>query len=219
MSDTTELAKAPVNALSSSSALPSTVEHSDIDIPRVNVVQKTSDITGPDGEPAPYGALVLDKRFILAAPEEDIKVVPLIAMKAWREDVPFDSDDIPRIANSIEEKHALGLDSEYPILEFAEITLLFKGGKEDIEAFPFPLGKGNYALGKINVAKDAYRLTFKRLITFARFNGDTPSYARLWKFKSTSITRGKYSWFAPSLSITDEAPSKEVLSFVENVVG
>ena len=216
MSDNTELTKAP-NSNLTTSAISDTLDSSDIDIPRVNVVQKTSDITGPDGEPAPFGSLVLDKRYILAQPEEAIHVVPLIAQKAWREDVPFDSDDVPRIANTVEEKNQLSLDSEYGILEFAEITLLFKGS-DDAEAFPFPIGKENFALGRINVAKDAYRQTFKRLATFAVFNKDTPIHTRLWNFASTAITRGKYSWFAPSLSITNEAPSKEVKKFVEGFV-
>ena len=216
MSEKTELTKAPTSSLTTS-AISDTLDQNDIEIPRVNVVQKTSDITGPDGNPAPYGSLVLDKRIILAEPEEAIQVVPLSAIKAWREDVPFDSDDIPRIANSSEEKHQLGLDSEYPILEFAEITLLFKG--DDPESFPFPLGKGNYALGRINVAKDAYRQTFKRLATFAVFNKTTPIHQRLWNFQSTAITRGKYSWFAPSLTITNEEPSKEVAEFIGGYLG
>tara|TARA_R100000664_G_scaffold34244_2_gene55675 strand:+ start:3769 stop:4422 length:654 start_codon:yes stop_codon:yes gene_type:complete len=216
MSDNTELAKAPSSSLTTS-AISETLDQSDIDIPRVNVVQKTSDITGADGKPAPTGSLVLDKTFILSEPEEAVQVVPLMAVKAWREDVPFDSDDVPRIANTSEEKHQLGLDSEYPILEFAEITLLFKGG-DDVQSYPFPIGKANYALGRINVAKDAYRQTFKRLATFAVFNKDTPIHKRLWNFQSTLITRGKYSWYAPSLTITNEEPSKEVQSFVEGFV-
>tara|TARA_R100001510_G_C7595928_1_gene164049 strand:- start:44 stop:700 length:657 start_codon:yes stop_codon:yes gene_type:complete len=213
----TELAKAPSTALTTS-AISDTLDQSDIDIPRVNVVQKTSDITGPDGTPAPYGSLVLDKRIILAQPEEPIQVVPLSATKAWREDVPFESDDIPRIANNVEEKNKLSTDSEYPILEFAEITLLFKGS-DDVESFPFPLGKDNYAMGRINVAKDAYRQTFKRLATFAVFNKTTPIHKRLWNFQSTAITRGKYSWFAPSLTITNEEPSDEVVDFISGYLG
>ena len=213
MSKETELATQPVNALSTA-ALPDTIDASDIDIPRVNVVQKTSDITCRDGEPAPYGSIVLDKSIVLAQPETPIKVVPLIATKQWREDIPYDSDDVPRIASSEEERSQLALDSEYNLLEFAEITFLFEGD-DDVEAFPLPLGKKNYAMGRINVAKDAYRQTFKRLTTFAVFNKNTPIHTRLWNLTSSVITRGKYSWFAPSLTITQEEPSEEVVSFVE----
>ena len=208
-----EITTQPVNALSTA-ALPDTIDASDIDIPRVNVVQKTSDITCRDGEPAPYGSLVLDKSIVLAQPEAAIKVIPLIATKQWREDIPYDSDDVPRIAGSEAEKNQLALDSEYNLLEFAEITFLFQGD-DDVEAFPLPLGKENYAMGRINVAKDAYRQTFKRLTTFAVFNKTTPIHTRLWNLTSSAITRGKYSWFAPSLAITQDEPSKEVVSFVE----
>ena len=207
------IASATTNALAVG-RLSDTLEASDIDIPRINVVQKTSDITCRDGEPAPYGSIVLDKRFILAQPEEPIKVTPLMATKQWREDIPFDSDEVPRIAGTIEEKNKLALDSDYNLLEFAEITFLFEGD-DDVEAFPLPLGKKNYAIGRINVAKDAYRQTFKRLATFAMYNKKTPPHERVWNLTSTAITRGKYSWFAPSLSITTDEPSEEVRSFVE----
>jgi hypothetical protein len=197
--------------------LPNTIEQSDIDIPRINVVQKTSDINLNDGEPAPYGSIVLDKRFLMSQPEEEIKVVPLLAVKQWREDIPFDSDEVPRIAGSIEERNKLAADSDYDLLEFAEITFLFEGS-DDVEAFPLPLGKKNYAIGRINVAKDAYRQTFKRLATFAMYNKKTPVHTRVWNLKSTLITRGKYSWFAPSLSITPDDTSKDVATFVEDFV-
>tara|TARA_R110002051_G_scaffold22406_2_gene58007 strand:- start:553 stop:1212 length:660 start_codon:yes stop_codon:yes gene_type:complete len=208
-----ELAEVPAAQMTAAYDMSATLEQSDIDIPRVNVVQKTSDITGPDGKPLPYGSLSLDKRHILAEPEESIKVVPLLAQKSWREDIPFDSDEIPRIANTTEEKHELSIVSDYTMLEFAELTLLFQGG-DDVETFPFPIGDNNYALGRINVAKDAYRQTFKRLATFAVFNKKTPIHSRMWNFQSSSISRGKYSWFAPSLTITNEEPDKAVAEFI-----
>ena len=217
MSKKNELATESANALSTG-ALPDTIDASDIDIPRINVVQKTSDITCRDGEPAPYGSLVLDKSIVLSQPETPIKVIPLIATKQWREDIPYDSDDVPRLAGSEVEKNPFALDSEYNLLEFAEITFLFEGNEDDVEAFPLPLGKKNYAMGRINVAKDAYRQTFKRLATFAVFNKKTPIHTRLWNLTSSAITRGKYSWFAPSLTITQAEPSEEVVSFVEGFI-
>lgn len=212
-----ELAEVQTAVITPQGDISSTLESTDIDIPRVNVVQKTSDMTDSEGKPLPYGSVALDKRIVLAQAEEPIKVVPLIAAKAWREDIPFDSDDVPRIANTAEQKHELAMDSDYPILEFAEITLLFQGG-DDVETFPFPIGDDNYAMGRINVAKDAYRQTFKRLATFSVFNKKTPIHSRVWNFQSSSISRGKYSWFAPSLTITNEEPSKAVAEFVDGFV-
>lgn len=208
-----QLAKAETTALSANIAFSANIDSSDIDIPRVNIVQKTSDIYGPDGEPAPFGSVVLDKTWIIAKPETEIRAIPIVANKAWREDIPFDSDDVPRLAFSEDERAKLALDSEYSLLEFAEITLLFKGS-DDSEAFPYPIGSDFYAMGRINVAKDAYRQTFKRLYTFAQFNRKTPLHTREWNFKSTSISRGKYSWFAPQLAVSPDAASDDVIDFV-----
>lgn len=209
-----KLAKAENTALSVN-AFSANIDSNDIDIPRINVVQKTSDIYGPDGEPAPYGSLVIDKTYILAKPETDVRCIPLIASKAWREEIPFDSDEVPRIANSDEERKDLESDSDYKFIEFAEITLLFKGDHIDPEMFPLPIGKDYYAIGRINTAKDAYRQTFKRLYTFATFNKKTPLHTREWNFKSTLISRGKYSWYAPMLGVSADDSSKDVVDFVE----
>ena len=76
-----------------------------------------------------------------------------------------------------------------------------------------------YALGRINVAKDAYRQTFKRLTTFGMFNRGVEAYARLWKFNSSLITRGRYSWYAPSLNVTQDAPDEAVANFIGGFVG
>ena len=53
-----KLAKAENTALSVN-AFSANIDSNDIDIPRINVVQKTSDIYGPDGEPAPYGSIFM----------------------------------------------------------------------------------------------------------------------------------------------------------------
>lgn len=206
--ENTEVVVAPTNALiSNRSGL--LIDSNDIDIPRINIVQKTSEID------APVGSVVIDKKHVLLAPEKSAEVVVLMAVKGWREDIPYDDDGIPRIAFTEEEKNRIAAESDYEMLEFAEITLLFKQpeGGDNEEAYPFPIGESQYAMGKINVAKDAYRQTYKRLATFAAFNKTVPLQNRLWNFESTLISKGKYSWYAPSLSITQNAPDAEVLEF------
>ena len=66
------------------------------------------------------------------------------------------------------------------MLEFADITLAIeKPEKTEVDAaFPFYWGQV-LALGRINVAKDAYRQTFKRLATFTLFNPETSVYSLL----------------------------------------
>jgi hypothetical protein len=186
------------------------IDSSDIDIPRVNVVQKTSDID------APTGSLVLDKKYILLKPEMTGEVVVVSATKAWKEDVPFDSDVIPRIASTPDDSKRLAMESDYPILEFAEIVLLFKQPEGDTndEAYAFPIGDSNYALAKLYVAKDSYRQTFKRLATFAAFNRSTPIQNRVWNFQTHLMEKGKYSWYVPLLAATSNDTPAAVVEFL-----
>ncbi len=208
----TAIAEVPTSELAASNASGIAIASSDIDVPRINVVQKTSDIE------APLGAVVLDKQHTLAEADQSVPVTVLSVIKGWRENIDYDSDEIPRIAYTQEEANQIDQNSEYDMLEFAEITLLFRQpeGNDDEAAYPFAIGEENYAIGRINVAKDAYRQTFKRLATFAAFNPKASLQHRVWEFKSSLISRGKYSWFAPSLGITQDEPSEAVKAFVES---
>lgn len=211
--DTTALAATPKAGMIPNEA-GFIIDASDIDIPRLNIVQKTSDID------APFGSVVLDKKHIMLAPEAATEVSVLSATKGWREDVPFDDDVMPQIAFTEEDRARIADSSEYNLLEFAEITLLFKQqGDDNNGAYPFTIGKHSYALGKINVAKDAYRQTFKRLATFAAFNRDVNLGEVLWNFESCPITRGKYSWFAPMLTVSQNTPDKAVATWIREFNG
>jgi hypothetical protein len=203
----TEVATVKKDQIANQSGL--SIDAADIDIQRINIVQKTSDIE------AAVGSVVLDKKYVLLKAEETTEVVVLSALKGWREDIPYDDDGIPRIAYTQEEKESLASQSDYDMLEFAEIVLLFPQPKEgvDDDTYPYPIGERQYAMGKLNVAKDAYRQTYKRLATFAAFNRTTPLQSRLWNFQSGIITKGKYSWYAPSLSITQNSPDPAVIEF------
>lgn len=188
------------------------IDAEDVDIPRLNVVQKmsTSDFD--------HGSLVLDKSHEIVPAQTKTPCIVVGAIKKWKEDVPFDSDEMPQIVDTKAQMLELKKQSEYDILEFAEIILLFPQPEdnEDDEAFPFPIGDTNYALGKIYVQKDAYRKTYKSLITFAMFNRNMALGSRYWNFESQVMTKGKYSWFVPTLTVTPNEVPEEVLEFVNN---
>ena len=187
---------------------------SDIDISKINLIQKSSQIDGP------VGAFVLDQQHVILDADETSEVIVVVALKGWRENIPYESDEMPRIAQTEEQKAAIEADSEFGTIEFADITLLIpKPDKEDVDeaAYPYPIGDEYFALGRINVAKDAYRMTYKRLATFSLFNSELPVSHRLWTLKSEVMTKGKYSWFAPSLTITKNEPSEEVINFVSRI--
>jgi hypothetical protein len=187
------------------------IDIEDIEIPRINLIQKMSK------SDAPVGSILFDKMYEIGPPETAIKTVVVTAQKGYRENIPFDEEEIPRIAWSKEQSDEIAAESEWAMTEFAEITLLMRApDNEDDDAFQLPIGQHSYALGKINVGKNAYRSTYKRLATFAAFQSGIPIYSKVWNFVSEELTKGKYTWFNPSLTVTKEETNKDVTAFVKN---
>ena len=179
---------------------------SDIDIPRLNIKQKSSQFDA--GE---FGDLVSEKTHVLLDAGESTEVIVVDIVKAWREKTEFGGEK-GRVARTQEEAKELAEDSEYEILEFADITMLYpkpEGGDET--AYPFPIGDQFYSMGRLDVSKGAYRNTFKRLARFAAFNPDTPLCKKLWTCKTELLTRGQVAWYSPSLTIAvGDAPDAVV---------
>ena len=181
----------------------------DIDIPRLNVIQKMSEIKGP------IGAVVLDQDAVLLEAEQKTPVIVLGATKRWKENVPFGEDYMPKFASTQAEANELASQSSYEVIEFAEIVLLIPQVGEDDTLFPYPIGETNYQIGRITVQKDAYRLTYKRLYTFQSFNPTVQVASRLWNFGTELMSKGKYSWYVPTLTITKLEAPKEAVEFAK----
>lgn len=191
------------------------IDVEDIEIPRINVCQKMS------SSDAPVGSILFDKTYEISPPDTPVKTITVAAQKGWRENIPFDEEDIPRIAWSKADSEAIAAESEWGMTEFAEITLLMRQpeGSENTDAFQLPIGDHNYALGKINVGKNAYRSTYKRLATFAALQSGIPIHSKVWNFVSEELSKGKYTWFNPSLTVTKEEADEDVTAFVKNFLG
>tara|TARA_R100000005_G_C4994841_1_gene201775 strand:- start:1187 stop:1861 length:675 start_codon:yes stop_codon:yes gene_type:complete len=182
----------------------------DIDVPRLNIVQKLSSIE------APLAAIVLDKQHVLAHENEPLNATVISVTRGWRENVPYESSDIARIAKRQEEADEIQKDSKYGVIEFAEITLLFEAPEENEneEAYPLAIGDKFYALGRLNVQKDAYKMTYKRITTFAAFNPQARLSEYQWTLKSVLLQRGNLEWYAPSLTITKNHTDEAVINFI-----
>lgn len=186
--------------------------NSDIEIPRLNVIQKMSEVEGD------LGSVVLDKQEQIVNAKESINVVIVGAHKRFKEDIPFDEEKVPQVVDSQEDADILARTSDYPVIEYADITMLIPqpAGVSD-ELFPYTIDGVNYQLGKITVQKDAYRMTFKRLFTFFVMNRTTPLSTRFWKFGTDVISKGKYTWYVPTLAATKEEVPSEVQEFIKGL--
>lgn len=200
-------------ALSTNTATGLAFTAQDIDIPRLNVIQKMSEIEGP------IGSVVLDKDSVLLEAEQKTPVIVIGAFKRWKEDVPFGEDYIPKMASNEDEAGRLAVESNYAVTEFAEIIMLIPQIGSDGTLFPYPIGDVNYQIGRITVQKDAYRLTYKRLFTFATFNPNVPSSTIFWNFGTELMSKGKYSWYVPTLAATKIEVPAEVAEFAARLTG
>lgn len=183
----------------------------DVDIPRLNVIQKMSSIEGP------VGGVVIDKSDVLIEKDERVDVIIGHTKKGWRENIPFGSDEMPRMAWSESERSEIESDSEYgKMVVFADITFLVpqpENADDENDIYQYPIGDQNYALGVINVSKDGYKFTYKKLNTFQLFNSTLPISAKVWSFGTELITKGQHSWFVPTLKPTSENAPEEAVTF------
>lgn len=181
----------------------------DIDIPRLNIKQKSSQF-----EAGEFGSLISEKTHVVLDPGETTEVIVANVMKAWRELTDFGGER-GRVAYTEEAAEKLAAESEHEVIEFADITMLFPApeGADEV-AYPFPIGDTFYSMGKLDVSKGAYRNTFKRLARFAAFNPDVPLVQKLWTFKTELLTRGQVAWYSPSLTIAIGEAPKAVVDFM-----
>ena len=183
----------------------------DVDIPRLNVIQKMSSIEGP------VGGVVIDKSDVLIEKDERVDVIIGHTKKGWRENIPFGSDEMPRMAWSESDRTEIENDSEYgKMVVFADITFLIpqpENADDENDIYQYPIGDQNYALGVIDVSKDGYKFTYKKLNTFQLFNSTLPISAKVWSFGTELITKGQHSWFVPTLKPTSENAPEEAVTF------
>ena len=169
---------------------------------------------GPHGSTTEQAARAFAAAMITGTDDADTRDARLV-MRGEHPDVI----EVQRTGASIakEQADAIEADSDWGMLEFAEITLLIEKPEdcEDDGAYQIPIGDKDYAIGKINVSKNAYRSTFKRLATFMAINQSTPVSGRVWSFSSEQITRGKYTWYNPTLVATKEETPEEVAVFTQ----
>ena len=188
----------------------------DVDVPRLNVIQKMSSIEGP------IGGVVIDKTDVLLEKDERVNVIIGHTKKGWRENIPFGSDEMPRMAWSEAERAEIESDTEYgSMVVFADITFLIPQpeGAEDDQLYQYPIGETNYALGVINVSKDGYKNTYKKLNTFQLFNSKLHISSKVWSFGTELITKGQHSWFVPTLKPTTENAPEEAVTFSQILGG
>ena len=196
-------------------------DQSDINLPRINLVAKTSALVDEGFTP---GAIVLNKEASLVLKDTPLRVIVTSMVKQFQEDVAWGAEELPKVFNSEEEVYAAGYSLEWGATNMcrpiAHITMLIEapeGLDEDSrELFPDAHGDKNYALAIYTASKSAYKPTAKEIATYAAFAKGEGVWTTAWTLTSKLRTEGDVSWFTPSMKRAGRLDADE-LKFIESV--
>lgn len=194
---------------------------SDVNLPRINIVAKTSQLVDEGYTP---GAIVLNKEAELVKKDEPLTVIVTSMMKQYQEDVAWGDERAPRVFNSEAELEAAGFSTEWgsPNLcrPMAHITMLVQApkglAKEAEELFPYEFNENLYAMAVLTASKSSYKTTAKEIATFAAFAQGAGVWTTAWNLTSKLRTEGDVSWFSPFLKRAGRI-DEDLLAFVEGV--
>ena len=196
-------------------------DQSDINLPRINIVAKTSALVDEGFTP---GAIVLNKEATLTLKDTPLRVIVTAMVKQYQEDVAWGAEELPKVFNTEDEVHAAGYSLEWgspnmcrPI---AHITMLIEapeGLDEDaLELFPYERDGKHYAMAIYTASKSAYKPTAKEIATFAAFAKGEGVWTTSWALTSKLRTEGDVSWFAPTMKRSGKLAEDE-LQFIESI--
>ena len=186
-----------------------TVDRSDVRLPRLHLVSKTSDLATTFSP----GSFVLNKEALISDGKTPLTVVCNRLKKSYQLYVDFDDperDEKRKVVGTIEEVKALGgiisnAKEENCWSPLADIELLIKkpeGVSEEADPqFYVSAGGAEWAHVAYTVASSAYTAVAVQLIT-ARTSGHlkaTGFKGGLWHLTSKMATSGRFSWICPVL--------------------
>ncbi len=196
------------------------VDSDDILIPRLNVVQGV----GPLSELYQPGQIVLNKETVLSDGSTPIELTVLSARKQFAENLPFDSDERPRVYNTLEEVHEAGgsiewRDDEKPsFTPILHVQLLLKAPAGAEGAFPLEYKGEPYALALWTLRGVAYTRAGRNILTAARFSLRDGIHHGKWTLATKREKFGRNSVFVPVLRNVGRHDA-DFLAFVAGLVG
>lgn len=179
---------------------------SDVKLPYVTVVQKTSDLVEAGFSP---GSLVIKQGDSIVGLPASTSVTVLQLKKQYKEDLPYGSDAQPRVFDTVAEVRSAGGSTEYGSENYfhpiASIQLLVEApsGLDDAAAdlFPYDFNGKAYAIAVLTASKTGYSSVAKPVITalMSFLKGKAPSGK--WTLSSEKRTNAKNSWYVPVIRI------------------
>lgn len=180
----------------------------DLKFPRINLVQKL----GPLSDAFDAGSIVFNREVVLASKTGSVDMTVLRLKKQYQEVIPFDSEEHPRMFNTIAEVREVGgsiIRGEGKLFaEIAHLQVAIKRPEncsEDADGLFCEEFEGNrYALSLWTLAKTAYTSAGKKIITTAANQLKQGGLlSGNWNVTVEMRSTEKYSWFVPIFKLTN----------------
>ena len=197
------------------------VNNRDIQLPRINVVQKTSDLVNSGFTP---GSLVYNKEIALGS---KVRCVVTHIKKQYQQDLEYGSEVMPMVCDTIAEVREAGGTTEWGgenhFSEIAHMQLLIEAPEDlhedQLDLFPYEADGKHWAPALFTVAKTAYKTAAKPVITA----GYGPLRATglptgLWNLETDLKKNPRGSWHVPVMKLTGRT-SGELAQLVNGLLG
>ena len=156
-------------AASEGSGIQGEISQGDIRLPRINFVQKMSELA----EAFKFGDIVFEKTVKVGGLDSPVNMVVMRLRKQFQEDLPYGSEEMPRVFDTSEEVRAAGgsvvRGSENYFSEIAHIQVAIEApeglSEAESEFFPYQHDGKDYAMAMITVGRSAYSTLAKPIIT------------------------------------------------------
>lgn len=154
---------------SGNSAMQGEFTTSDLRLPRINLVQKMSELA----ESFKFGDVVFEKTMRVGGLENPLPFTVLRLVKQYQQDLPYGSEEMPQVYNTSEEVRAAGgsvvRGAPNYFSEIAHIQMAIAApeeiDEEMLDFFPYSNNGKSWAKAVMTVSRSAYSTLAKPLIT------------------------------------------------------
>ncbi len=191
----------------------------DMLLPSLKLIHPTSELS----EQFTAGSFVLNDELLLSDGTAPINLTVLTFRKLYRENIPYTSDEKPRVCSTAEEVEALGgvigwnKNSTAPrFAAMAELSVLIEG-TPDSPLFPYDFEGKAYGLGHFVLRKSAYNEAGRAVVTVAKTALRDGLYVAEWELISKRIKVGGNPIFVPHLRLSRKH-SEAFIRFVQELM-
>ena len=188
----------------------------DIQLPRLNLIQKMSDMVNAGFQPNTF---VLNKEIPLG---KTLEAVVVRLKKQFTQDLPYGTDVQPHTCDTIAEVREAGGSIEWgaenKYSEVAHMQLMVKAPdgltEEQLDSFPYEVDGSHWAPCMFTAAKTAYKTSAKPVITAAFSTLRQGLHHGLWSVTADLKSNPMGSWSVPQFKLTGRT-KKEMAELVE----